>query len=145
MKFIHAKITFIHIKSFVYGHIHPHRSIKIILNFKFQIQIWKLGLYIHAQTILATAPWIVWRTPKLFNGLNCKSKGENNKRIRSWGTFPRSQHFEIKGCVGVLKWGLRGMISKLIIHTYSHKPNNKLEHFWCMDESWANTNSQVSP
>ncbi len=35
MKFIHAKMTFVHMKSFIYGHIHPCRWIKITLNFKF--------------------------------------------------------------------------------------------------------------
>jgi len=28
------------------------------------------------------------RTFKLLNGLNCESKGEDNGRRRSWGTFP---------------------------------------------------------
>jgi hypothetical protein len=31
-----------------------------------------------------------WHTPKLFNRLNYKSKGENNGRISSWGTLPSS-------------------------------------------------------
>jgi hypothetical protein len=35
MKFIHAKMRFIHMKSFIYGHSHPCRWIKITLNFKF--------------------------------------------------------------------------------------------------------------
>ncbi len=42
------------------------------------------------------------------------------------------------------------MTSGSIIHTDLHKPNNKLvsaqlEHFWCTNEPWANTNSQYSP
>jgi hypothetical protein len=36
MKFIYAKMTFIHMKSFIYGHIHPCKWIKIILSFKLQ-------------------------------------------------------------------------------------------------------------
>jgi hypothetical protein len=32
-------------------------------------------------------------TPKLLDILICKSKGENNERIRSWSTLPGSQHF----------------------------------------------------
>jgi hypothetical protein len=45
--------------------------------------------------------------------------------------------------------GLRRIISESIIHINLHKPNNKLvnvelEHFWCMDEPGANTNSQDS-
>jgi hypothetical protein len=50
MKFIHAKMTFIHMKSFIYGHIHPCKWIKITLSFK--AQSFKPRLYTHAQTIL---------------------------------------------------------------------------------------------
>ncbi len=47
-------------------------------------------------------------------------------------------------------WGLGRVTSESIIHTDLHKPNNKmvnaqLEHFWCIDEPRANTNSQDSP
>jgi hypothetical protein len=45
-------IIFIHMKSFIYGHIPPCRWIKITLNFKFQIQSFKLKLHFHAQAIL---------------------------------------------------------------------------------------------
>ncbi len=55
-------MSFIHMKSFVYGHIHTCRWIKIILIFKFQVQSSKLGLYTHAQAILATAPWLIEST-----------------------------------------------------------------------------------
>ncbi len=51
MKFIHAKITFVRIKSFIYGHIHPCRWIKITLSFKLQVQNSKFKLYTHAQAI----------------------------------------------------------------------------------------------
>jgi hypothetical protein len=34
-----------------------------------------------------------WRTPKLLNGLNYESKGENNERIMNWGTFHGSHQF----------------------------------------------------
>jgi hypothetical protein len=37
------------------------------------------------------------RTPKLLGRPNDESKGENNQRIRSWGMFLNSQHFEGKG------------------------------------------------
>jgi hypothetical protein len=33
-----CKMSFIHMKSFIYGHIHPCRRIKITLNLKFQVQ-----------------------------------------------------------------------------------------------------------
>jgi len=35
------------------------------------------------------------------------SKGENNGRIRSWGTSPGSQHFGGRGRAGALGWGLK--------------------------------------
>ncbi len=42
------------------------------------------------------------------------------------------------------------MTSKSITHIDLHRPNNKLvsvklEHFWCTDEPWTNTDSQDSP
>ncbi len=45
-------MTFIHMKSFIYGHIHPCRLIKITLDFKFQAQSSKLRLHTHAQAIV---------------------------------------------------------------------------------------------
>ncbi len=46
--------------------------------------------------------------------------------------------------------GLGIVTSKSITLADLHKPNNKLvsaylEHFWCTNEPWANTNSQDSP
>jgi hypothetical protein len=46
--------------------------------------------------------------------------------------------------------GIRKIDKQLITHLDLHKPNNtlingKLEHFWCMDSPWANTDSQDSP
>ncbi len=38
MKFIPTKMTFIHMKSFIYGHIHPCMWIKITLSFKLEAQ-----------------------------------------------------------------------------------------------------------
>jgi hypothetical protein len=42
-------------------------------------------------------------------------KGENNGRIRSWGTFLGSEHFGVEWHAGALGWGLGGMRSKLTI------------------------------
>jgi hypothetical protein len=36
---------------------------------------------------IASRKTLLWHTPKLFDGLNYKSKGENNGRKRSWGTL----------------------------------------------------------
>jgi len=44
-------MKFIHMKSFIYEHIHPWRWIKITLSFKFQVQSSKFMLYVHAQAI----------------------------------------------------------------------------------------------
>jgi hypothetical protein len=44
--------------------------------------------------------------------------------------------------------GVGRMINNSITHTNLHKPNNKLGivgALWCMDESWANIDSQNSP
>jgi len=51
---------------------------------------------------------------QLFEVLKCESQTENNKRARSQGTFPGSQHFGgVKGRVGM---GL-GRIDKLHLLT----------------------------
>ncbi len=52
MKFIHVKMAFIHMKSFIYEHIHPCKWIRITLSFKLQAQSSKFKLYTHAQAIL---------------------------------------------------------------------------------------------
>jgi hypothetical protein len=51
----------------------------------------------------------------------------------------------VDGRVKALGWGLRQVISGLIIHIGLHKPNNKLvsaylNDFWCTDEPHAYTN-----
>jgi hypothetical protein len=56
----------------------------------------------------------------------------------------------VEGCARARGWGLGQMTNGSIIHTNSHKPNNKLvsvwlEHFWCINEPWAYTKSQNSP
>jgi hypothetical protein len=38
-----------------------------------------------------------WRTPKLFDKLNCNSKCENNGRMKSSGMLFGSQHFGGRG------------------------------------------------
>ncbi len=60
-----------------------------------------------------------WCTPKLLDGLNWKSKGEDSGRKRNWGTFPSSQHFEGRGVFWNSKMGTR-KIDKQV--NYSHKP-----------------------
>jgi hypothetical protein len=53
-------------------------------------------------------------------------QGENTRRKRSWGALFGSQHFEGKGHVGALVWGLGRLTSNSITHMDLHKPNNKL-------------------
>ncbi len=55
----------------------------------------------------------------------------------------------VKGRVGAPRWGLGRLTNKSIIHVDSHNPNKKLvgvelEHFGCMDDLWANMDSQDS-
>jgi hypothetical protein len=70
--------------------------------------------------------------------------------MRSWGMLIGSDHFGGKGGhVGALGWELRWVTRRSIIHIDLHKPNNKLinaqlEHLWCTDKPWANTDSQDS-
>ncbi len=56
----------------------------------------------------------------------------------------------VEGHAKVLRWGLRRMINKAIIHIDLHKPDNKLvsvwlDHFWCTDEPRAYMDLQDSP
>jgi len=64
--------------------------------------------------------------------------------------IPGSQHFGGRGACWSFGMGLGRLTSKSLTHTDLHKPNNRvvnveLEHFWCMDEPRANTDSQESP
>jgi hypothetical protein len=57
---------------------------------------------------------------------------------------------KVEGCAGAPRWRLKWMKSGSIIHMNLHKPKNKLdsawlEHFWCIKEPHAYTNSQNSP
>jgi len=51
-----------------------------------------------------------WRTPKLFDGLNSKSKGENNGRRRSGACSPAHSTSGVERCARVSRWGLRRLI-----------------------------------
>ncbi len=66
-----------------------------------------------------------WHPPKFLNGFNCKSKGEDNERRRSWGALFSSQHFRGKGACWSSKMGLGWATSGSIIHTNLQKPNDK--------------------
>jgi len=64
--------------------------------------------------------------PKLFKGLNYKSKGEYNKSRKVWAHSLIRNTSKVEGHVGAPRWGLGRLTSKSITHTYLHKPNNKL-------------------
>ncbi len=56
----------------------------------------------------------------------------------------------VEGRARALGLRLGRLESKSITHMDLHKPNNKLvsaqlEHLWCTNEPWANTDSQDSP
>ncbi len=79
---------------------------------------------------------------QFFEGLKCESQIENIGRIRSWGTFPGSQHYGgVEGCVGAPRWDQEEVTS----FNHSHGPaqnqhkvvSAQLEHFWCQDEPRA--------
>jgi hypothetical protein len=64
--------------------------------------------------------------PKLLDGFNYESKGEDNGRRRGWGTFISSQHFGGRGACWSSRMGLGRMTSNSLTHIDLHKPNNKL-------------------
>jgi hypothetical protein len=53
-------------------------------------------------------------------------KVKNDRRIRSWVHSSTCNISKVKGHAGVPGWGLGPLTSGSIIHTYLHKPNNKL-------------------
>jgi hypothetical protein len=63
-----------------------------------------------------------------------KSKGEDNKRRRSWSRSLVHNISGVEGRAGVPRWGVRRLTSNSFTHTDLQKPNNKLvsaylEHF----------------
>ncbi len=64
--------------------------------------------------------------PKLLDGLNCESKGEDNGRRKSWGALPGSQHFRGRRACWSFGMGLGILTSTSLTHMDLHKPNNKL-------------------
>jgi hypothetical protein len=48
-----------------------------------------------------------WCTPKLLDGVNCESKGEDNGKIKSRGAFLGLQHFGGRGLCWSLRMGTR--------------------------------------
>jgi hypothetical protein len=90
------------------------------------------------------------RTPKFLDGLNYESKGEDIGRRRNCGVLPGSQHFGGRRACWSSEMRLGKATSDLTIHANLHNLNKKLvsvklEHFWCTDESRANTDPQDSP
>jgi hypothetical protein len=57
--------------------------------------------------------------PNSLGRFNYESKGENNRRIKSWGTLPGSQHFGGRGACWSSRMGTR--ISDKWVN-YSHGP-----------------------
>ncbi len=64
--------------------------------------------------------------PKLLDGLNYKSKGENNGRRKSWGALFSLQHVRGIGACWSSRMGLGKLIRNSRTHTDLYKPNNKL-------------------
>ncbi len=64
--------------------------------------------------------------PKLLDGLNCESKGEDNGRKKSLDALFDSQHFGGRRACWSFEMGLGRLTSNSITHTDLHKLNNKL-------------------
>ncbi len=74
-------------------------------------------------------------------------KMRTTKRIGVGAHSLAHNTYGVKGRVGAPRWGLGILTNKSIIHADLHNPNKKLvgvelEHFWCMDDPWANMDSQ---
>ncbi len=84
--------------------------------------------------------------PHSLKNSNVNPKMETTKEERVGVCSLTRNTSRVKGCAKASKWGLRQMTSESIIHMNLHRTNNKLisvwlEHFRCMDEPWAYTNS----
>jgi hypothetical protein len=97
--------------------------------------------------IIVTSSWrwegekslLTWRTPKLLDKLNCKSKVKIVEGSRVGAHSLVRSTFGVEGHAKAPRWGLRKVTSNSIIHMDLHKPNDKLvsvqlEHLWCMDK-----------
>jgi hypothetical protein len=58
--------------------------------------------------------------------------------MKSWGTFPSSQHFSrVEGCAGVLGWVLGRMTSnQLLTWTCTNQTTSWLMHNWSIFYAW---------
>ncbi len=64
--------------------------------------------------------------PKLLDGLNYKSKGEESRRKRNWSALPSLQDFEGRRVCQSSRMGLERLTSNSITQANLHKLNNKL-------------------
>jgi hypothetical protein len=69
--------------------------------------------------------------PQAPYGPNCESKGEDNGRRKSWGTFPDSQHFEGRKACWSSGMGLGRMINnQSLTRTCTNQTTSWLVHNW---------------
>jgi hypothetical protein len=69
----------------------------------------------------------MWCTPKLFDGFNCESKGDDNKRRKTLGALLDSQHFENKGACWSSGMGIRKIDKQInYLHISTKINKNKL-------------------
>jgi len=59
---------------------------------------------------------VEWPTPKLFDGFNCESKGENSGKKKSWGVLPGSYHFNNRRAC----WSSEMRLGKLTSNSITH-------------------------
>ncbi len=60
-----------------------------------------------------------WHTPKLLDELNCKSKGENNGKIRSWACSLAHNTLRVEGAWWSFGMGIKKSDKRI---NYLHKP-----------------------
>jgi hypothetical protein len=133
-------MKFIRMNSFIYGHIHPCRWIKIILSFKLQAQSSEFRFYIHTQTILHLQPqkdspsstlcW-QWKRAKLSCPYVPRStKKEKKKRVHAYFGVVNVA-FAISNARAQAPSSLGSLLLKVVLqalqaHHSSSSPSSKL-------------------
>jgi hypothetical protein len=80
---------------------------------------------------------------KFLNGLKCESKGEDNKKKKSWDALPSLQHYEGRHACWRSRMGLRRLTSKQILtQTCTNQKTSWLVHNWSILVDGRATNKQ---
>jgi hypothetical protein len=72
---------------------------------KLLLQFSNLAKHVNPMSFSPLQVTLLLTHSKFLEGLKCESQTENNERVRSWGTFPGSQHFGgVEGRARALGW-----------------------------------------